>query len=493
VVFYAHFCIGKTGNSARRRFCRYSVVNDKKESLMERYTISFGIGGTQYAFVPNRNFWLAALLLFCLSAAGALKMGAEHIEMRGRLATLEASIASSEAWAMLQEGGDMAGEQAEDASQDAVQFSYRPLAALAALLNFALRGLIALLMRMQNAALLAQSRFDEMQRRPVALRLGSRTVAFTPSRHFWLLALALFLVPLAMMGYFYYSNQRMQERITLLELGGKELDDLFESRRYKDDVVGFFIDYFKEYEENRQNIQQNYREAFLIQKQFVISKYLIREKVSRPDQLSEDALLELNAQIGALFRNLVLDKIDIEPHVHQYFAGTDDLNKVETALMEQAKYHVPASITLAQSALETAYGRRVVNNNYFGIKAKAGDGRSGYMETTEYYTAAEMQANKSKILSKEKVVKGGKVLYKCKVRDSFVAYASPWASFRAHSVYLANNTRYSPLFTKGKDYEAWADKIGSTKYGGVGYATSPIYGNLLKKIVRRYSLDLLDY
>ncbi|MGB0524549.1 MAG: glucosaminidase domain-containing protein [Flammeovirgaceae bacterium] len=159
--------------------------------------------------------------------------------------------------------------------------------------------------------------------------------------------------------------------------------------------------------------------------------------------------------------------------------------------MEQVKFHVPASIKLAQSALETAYGRRVVNNNYFGIKDKTK--QSSYMETTEYYTAKEVAYNKHKILSKKKVRKNGKVLYKCKVRDSFMDYHTPWQSFRAHSVYLANNKRYAPLFTNGKDYRAWADRIGSTKYGGVGYATSPIYGNLLKKIIARYNLDLLDY
>jgi len=115
------------------------------------------------------------------------------------------------------------------------------------------------------------------------------------------------------------------------------------------------------------------------------------------------------------------------------------------------------------------------------------------METTEYYNAAEVKYNKHKIISQKMVKKGGKTLYKCKVKDSFVEYESPWASFRGHSLFLSTNSRYSPLFTKGKDYRAWADKIGSTKYGGVGYATSPIYGELLRKIIGRYHLDLLDY
>lgn len=233
------------------------------------------------------------------------------------------------------------------------------------------------------------------------------------------------------------------------------------------------------------------RTAFLKVKHTLISEALIENQVSRLDQLNDKKMIILNQKLSEAFINLVLNQTKVEPHVMAYFTGVKDLKKFETALMEQAKYHVPASIKLAQSALETAYGQRIVNNNYFGIKDKRG--KTKVITTTEYYTAAEFKANKSKIVNSKIIQKGGKTLYKCLIKDSFANYTSPWESFRAHSIFLNESKRYSPLFTKGKNYEDWAEKIGSTKYGGVGYATSPIYGELLKKIIKRYNLDLLDY
>lgn len=233
------------------------------------------------------------------------------------------------------------------------------------------------------------------------------------------------------------------------------------------------------------------RKEFLKIKHTLISEALIENQVSRLDQLSDKKMIVLNQKLSEAFINTVLNHTKVEAHVLAYFTGTEDLKKFETALMEQAKYHVPASIKLAQSALETAYGQRIVNNNYFGIKDKKQKTKA--ITTTEYYTPAEYKANKSKVVSSKIITKDGKKLYKCLIKDSFADYSSPWESFRAHSIFLNESKRYSPLFTKGKNYEDWADKIGSTKYGGVGYATSPIYGELLKKIIRRYNLDLLDY
>ncbi len=233
------------------------------------------------------------------------------------------------------------------------------------------------------------------------------------------------------------------------------------------------------------------RKNFLKMKHTLISEALIENQVSRLEQLSDQKMIVLNQKLSEAFITIVFNQTKVENHVMAYFTGTKDLKKFETALMEQAKYHVPASIKLAQSALETAYGQRIVNNNYFGIKDKRGKTKA--ITTTEYYTAAEYKQNKSKVVSSKIIQKDGKTLYKCLIKDSFADYVSPWESFRAHSIFLNESKRYSPLFTKGKNYEDWADKIGSTKYGGVGYATSPIYGELLKKIIKRYNLDLLDY
>ncbi|MBT30640.1 MAG: hypothetical protein CMO01_13355 [Thalassobius sp.] len=242
---------------------------------------------------------------------------------------------------------------------------------------------------------------------------------------------------------------------------------------------------------NESTSKDQLRKRFLIEKQKLIFSYTTKAGVSRTDQLSAKELLALNRQISELFQNMILGNVKPASHVYHFFTDTADLNKLETALMEQAKFHVPASITLAQAALETSYGRRIIHNNYFGIKDKTG--KTSKSTTTEYYTAEEAKKNAHKIINKKLIKSNGKTYYKCLVKDNFEAYRSPWASFRAHSIFLASNSRYYKLFTGGKNYEAWADKIGSSKHGGVGYATSPLYGNLLKSIISRYHLDLLDH
>ncbi|GAA4847561.1 glycoside hydrolase family 73 protein [Algivirga pacifica] len=260
----------------------------------------------------------------------------------------------------------------------------------------------------------------------------------------------------------------------------------------RNDVIGSMMEDFIALEEaSLKHKNADIRESFTIKKQLILSRYLIQAKVNRPDQLSDESLLSLNQEVSDLFLELVVPSLNLPNHVHRFFTAEKPLRKLETALMEQAKYHVPASIKLAQAALETGYGQRVINNNYFGIKDKSG--RNSPSITTEYYTHTEYKFNQHKVISHEKVQKGGRTLYKCIVKDSFQHYTTPWESFRGHSIFLSQNKRYSPLFTKGRNYKAWADKIGSTKYGGVGYATSPIYGELLKKIIQRYHLDLLDY
>lgn len=236
---------------------------------------------------------------------------------------------------------------------------------------------------------------------------------------------------------------------------------------------------------------ENMMEEFMIQKQIRITKALIQNKSSRLDQLTDSVLLIMNRDISRMFMSIVLKNLDVPTHVLDYFADTIHLRKIETALMEQVKYNVPVSIKLAQSALETAYGSRIIHNNYFGIKDKNKEGNK--IITTEYFTAEEASMNQDIILTQKPFIKKGNVLYECKVQDYFTQYGSAWQSFRGHSEFLANNERYAPLFTKGKNYEDWADRIGSERTGGVGYATSPLYGELLKKIIKRYQLHLLDH
>ncbi|MCS6834245.1 MAG: glucosaminidase domain-containing protein, partial [Flammeovirgaceae bacterium] len=230
------------------------------------------------------------------------------------------------------------------------------------------------------------------------------------------------------------------------------------------------------------------KESFLVQKQMLITQYMLTHKVARLDLLSDHAIHELSRKIRQLFIDIILDYSVKDQHIHAFFADSVPLSKIDASIYHQIKYHVPASIKLAQAALETGYGKKVIGNNYFGMKAK--NDKSNTQTTYEYYTEKEFESYKEKILDFERVKQNGKTIYKCRVRDNFVSYASAWESFVAHSEYLASHARYAPLFAKGKNYKAWAEKIGSTKYGGVGYATSPLYGQLLKNIIEKYHLYL---
>ncbi len=238
-------------------------------------------------------------------------------------------------------------------------------------------------------------------------------------------------------------------------------------------------------------LEESTHQAFIQNKAAVIYKYTTENRVSRIEQLNPKSMLKMASEISDLFIQQVLKPQNPEAHVWQFFADTSDLNKIKTAVIEQTKYHIPASIKLAQAILETGYGRKVTENNYFGLKDK--NNRTKPVYTLEYYTEKEYQANKIKVLEFKKIRKRGLTLYKCKIKDSFKGYTTPWHSFRDHSLYLNHEQRYASLFTNGKNYEAWADKIGSTRLGGLGYATSPVYGEVLKAIIRRYHLDLLDH
>lgn len=476
------------------------------------FNIAFGFEGKQWVFAPNANFWMlffASVFSLCWFIAGEVK---EYQQVCQRIERLEGHIVGNkstpedyddlEAWGREEEVVLME-EVAMGDSFVSNLFSPSVILSFSAMLSLLVRALVTYLIKVNKIVLLGHSSSEK----GLMMHIGSYRVPFRFDRSFWMtVGLSLVLIS----GSFYYlhaNNEKMaeelvqiheQEAVRKQELLQRQLQKeqeaqaaWEESEKYKQDVVGYFMEHLEQNTHSNEKVLNNYREAFLVKKQMIASQYLIREKASRIDQLSSQSLLAMNKEISDLFTELIIRKQEMPAHVLKYFIDTTAVDKLETALMEQAKYHVPASIKLAQAALETAYGRRVVGNNYFGIKDKTG--KVPVMETIEYYNASELKINKHKILSKEKVNKNGKTLYKCRVKDSFMAYSTPWASFRAHSLFLANNKRYHALFTGGKDYRAWAERIGSTKYGGVGYATSPVYGELLKKIIRRYHLDLLDY
>ena len=139
--------------------------------------------------------------------------------------------------------------------------------------------------------------------------------------------------------------------------------------------------------------------------------------------------------------------------VQQYIDTYKDI-----AIAEMKRSGIPASITLAQGILETESGNSDLvkkSNNHFGIKCKSS-------WTGESVTHTDDAPN-----------------------ECFRKYSSAWDSYKDHSDYLKNTSRYASLFQLGAtDYKGWA-------YGlkRAGYATNPRYPEILINNIERYNLQ----
>ena len=133
----------------------------------------------------------------------------------------------------------------------------------------------------------------------------------------------------------------------------------------------------------------------------------------------------------------------------------------ELAVEEMKKYHIPASITLAQGLLESGAGQSMLarkSNNHFGIKC-GGD-----------WTG--------KTVSHDDDARG----------ECFRAYKHPKDSYEDHSKFLAGRPRYASLFKlKITDYKGWARGLKKA-----GYATNPRYADQLIGIIELYELHKYD-
>lgn len=132
------------------------------------------------------------------------------------------------------------------------------------------------------------------------------------------------------------------------------------------------------------------------------------------------------------------------------------------AKIEEKRTGVPACITLAQGLLESDAGQSRLTksaSNHFGIKCFSHHCRKGHCKNFTDDTH----------------------------KDFFVVYKSAWQSFRAHSDFLKNGSRYAKLFKiNKKDYKAWANGLKSA-----GYATDKRYNEKLILIIEALNLNQL--
>ena len=140
------------------------------------------------------------------------------------------------------------------------------------------------------------------------------------------------------------------------------------------------------------------------------------------------------------------------------------------ALEVQEEYGLPAAVAIAQSALETGWGKHPIldertgdnSHNLFGIKAGPGD---DYVEswTHEYVNGKKVR-----------------VLAKFKAYESYSDSLTDWAGF------LMRNPRYKSALENASDPFQFADELQRA-----GYATDPNYAKKLKSIIKTYKLDQL--
>lgn len=137
---------------------------------------------------------------------------------------------------------------------------------------------------------------------------------------------------------------------------------------------------------------------------------------------------------------------------------------VDAAVQSRAKWSVPASVTMAQWAVESAWGAAMPpdSNNPFGIKA-VGDQPAVESPTREFRNG-QMVAEAAR----------------------FRKFDSLADAFDQHGRLLATAPVYKPAMAKKDDPEAFADAL-----AGV-YATDPNYGTTLKYVIRTYNLDVHD-
>ena len=130
------------------------------------------------------------------------------------------------------------------------------------------------------------------------------------------------------------------------------------------------------------------------------------------------------------------------------------------AMDEMRKFKIPASVTLGQGILESAYGNSELArkaHNHFGIKCKP------EWEGMRYYYGASQDA-------------------------CYRKYKSDSDSYYDHSLFLAYRSYYKDLFKlEISDYKGWS-------YGlkRAGYATSPTYAQNLIGVIEKFKLNRFD-
>lgn len=147
------------------------------------------------------------------------------------------------------------------------------------------------------------------------------------------------------------------------------------------------------------------------------------------------------------------------------------------AIASMAATGIPASITIAQAALESGWGRTKLAcyyNNFFGIKAN--HEQIADLDYVEFNTQEEVNHSLETIKAR------------------WAQYATPEESFIAHARLLSTPHYAAAMAVKGDiDKFAWALGPKTEAHPeGCGYSTLTAYHDRLMLMVRSYDLTQFD-
>jgi hypothetical protein len=172
--------------------------------------------------------------------------------------------------------------------------------------------------------------------------------------------------------------------------------------------------------------------------------------------------MKRNLILLSVFFYMVLSLITLTLSAQNQMTTEEYVNEYANwAVQEMQRTGIPASITLGQGILESGAGNsRLAQeaNNHFGIKCHSD-------------------------WSGEKIFHDDDASQEC-----FRKYKSAFDSFKDHSEFLLQHTRYAFLFQfPADDYKAWAEGLKKA-----GYATNPKYAELLIGVIEKYELFKYD-
>ncbi|TPN85785.1 glycoside hydrolase family 73 protein [Aquimarina algicola] len=146
------------------------------------------------------------------------------------------------------------------------------------------------------------------------------------------------------------------------------------------------------------------------------------------------------------------------------------------------KSGIPVVFALAQSALESGWGKSAKGNMMFGIKKGSGVNYGGWQGDTQLITTTEYLSTATRHFpfiypGYPKQQSNGK--WKYRVQDYFRAYPNPFYSFMDWAGLLTRNSRYQYALQYKQEPYRFAEEVAHA-----GYATDPYYADKIKRLMK---------